>query len=102
MTLFKYFKVDKCMKEDNSLSNSNAVLPSSRRSLTQAMLSTRTDVIDDNIKPVAETIIDKGTTMRGKYEKARVAKGAAKYGVLCIAQHFAKTWLDGPPKERTV
>ena len=39
MELFIHFKVDKCVKEDNSLSNSNAVLPSSSRSLTQTMLS---------------------------------------------------------------
>ena len=32
--LFKYFKVDKYMKEDNSLGNSDAVLPSSSGSLT--------------------------------------------------------------------
>ena len=29
MALFKYFKADKHVKEDNSLSNSDAVLPSS-------------------------------------------------------------------------
>ena len=43
MALFKYFKVDKCVKEDNSLGNSNAVLPSLGGSLTQAMLSSLTN-----------------------------------------------------------
>ena len=57
------------------------------------MLSSQTDVINDNKKPVVETIMNKGMTVQGMYEKARVAKGAAKYGVLCIAWHFAKTWL---------
>ena len=56
MALFKYFKVDKCMKEDNSLSNSNTVLPSSSVSLTQAMPSSQFDAINDDIKPVVETI----------------------------------------------
>ena len=41
---FKYFKVDKCMKEDNSLGNNDAVLSSSSVSLTP---STRIDAIND-------------------------------------------------------
>ena len=31
--------------------------------------------------PVVETIMDKGTAMRGTYEKARVAERAVKYRV---------------------
>ena len=102
MALFKYFKVDKCVKEDNSISNSNAVLPSSSGSLTQAMLFSRIDAINDNIKAVVEIIMDTGMTTWDMYEKARVAKGTAKYGVLCIVWHCAKTWLDSPLTERTV
>ena len=89
MALFKYFKVDKRVKEDNSLGNSDAVLPSSSGSLTQTIPSSRIDAINDDVKPVVETIMDKGTaTTRGTYEKfsadkkARVAKCAAEYGVL--------------------
>ena len=74
MTLFKYFKVDKRVKEDNSLGNSDAVLPSSSGSLTQTII-----------------IMDKGTaTKRGTYEKARVAKRASGYGVLSTVRHFSK------------
>ena len=62
MAPFKYFKVDKCVKEDNSISNSNAVLPSSSGSLTQAMLFSRIDAINDNIKAVVEIIMDTGMT----------------------------------------
>ena len=52
--------------------------------------SSRIDAINDDIKPVVETIMDKGTTMQGTYEKARVAKCTAKYGVLCSDQSFAQ------------
>ena len=41
--LFTYFKVEKCVKEDNSLDNSNAVMQSSRNSLTQAIPSSLTN-----------------------------------------------------------
>ena len=50
MVLFKYFKVHKHVKEDNSLGYSNAVLPSLNGSLTQAMPSSQIDAINDNIK----------------------------------------------------
>ena len=85
--LFKYFKVDKLVKQDISLGNSDAVLPSSSRSLTQTILSSRIDAINDDIKPVVETIMDKGTAMRGTYkkfsldEKAGIAKCTAEYRV---------------------
>ena len=52
MALFKYFKVDKRVKEDNSLGNSDAVLPSSSGSLTQTIPASRTDAINDDVKPV--------------------------------------------------
>ena len=68
MALFMYFKVDKHMKEDNNLGDSNAVLPSSSGSLTQAMPSSWIDAINDIIKPMAESIMDKGTAMQGTYE----------------------------------
>ena len=65
MALFKYFKVDKRVKEDNSLGNSDAVLPSSSGSLTQTIPASRIDAInDDVVKPVVETIMDKGQRQR--------------------------------------
>ena len=39
IALSKYFKVDKRMKEDNSLGNSDAILPSSSGSLIQILPS---------------------------------------------------------------
>ena len=109
MALFKYFKVDKHVKEDNSLGNSEAVLPSSSGSSTQTIPASRIDTINDGVKPVVETIMDKGTvTTRGTYEKfpvdekARVAKRTAEYGVLSTVRHFAKIWPDRPLKEGTV
>ena len=53
------------MKEDTSLGNSDAVLPiaSSSGYLTQTILSSQSDAINDDIKPVVETIMDKGTMM---------------------------------------
>ena len=39
IVLSKYFKVDKRMKQDNSLGNGDAVLPSSSGSLTQMLPS---------------------------------------------------------------
>ena len=39
IALSKYFKVDKHVKEDNSLGNSDVVLPSSSGSLTQTLPS---------------------------------------------------------------
>ena len=61
MALIKYFKVGKCVKEDNSLGNSDAVLQSSSGSLTQTIPASQIDAINDNVKPVVETIMDKGT-----------------------------------------
>ena len=52
MALFKYFKIDKRVKEDKSLGNSDAVLPSSSGSLTQTIPASRIDAIDDDVKPV--------------------------------------------------
>ena len=49
-----------------------------------------------------ETIIDKGTTKQGTYEKARVAKCTAKYGVLCTILRFAEISPDHSLKEGTV
>ena len=68
MALFKYFKFDKHVKEDNSLGNSDAVLPSSSRSLIQTIPSSRVDAINDDIKLVVETVMDKGMTMQGTFE----------------------------------
>ena len=56
----------------------------------------------DDIKPVVETIMDKGQATRGTYEnfpadeKARVATRAAEYGVLSTVRHVAKIWPDRP------
>ena len=61
MALFKYFKVDKRVKEGNNLGNSDAVLPNSSGSLTQTIPASRIDAINDDVKPVVETIMDKGT-----------------------------------------
>ena len=84
------------MKQDISFGNSDAVLPSSSRSLTQTIPSSQIDANDD-IKPVVETIIYKGTAMRGMYEKfsldekARVAKCTAEYRVsFTTVQHVVK------------
>ena len=57
MVLFKYFKVDKRVKED-----SNAVLPNSSGPLTQTIPPSRIDATNDDIKPMIETIMDKGKT----------------------------------------
>ena len=84
------------MKEDTSLGNSDAVLPiaSSSGSLTQTILSSQTDAINDDIKPVVQTIMDKRTMTQGTYEKfsvnnmARVTKLAAEYGVFSTIRHF--------------
>ena len=45
------------------------------------------------MKPMIENIMDKETMMRGTYEKARVAKHTAEYGVLCTVQCFTQNWL---------
>ena len=66
------------------------------------MLSSQIDTINDDIKPVIETIMDKGTVMGGTYEKAMVLKHVVKYGLLCMVQHFAKIRPDRPLKEGTV
>ena len=58
MALFKYFKVHKRVKEDNSLGNSDAVLPSSSGSLTQTIPASRIEAINDDVKPVVETIME--------------------------------------------
>ena len=77
MALFKYFKV---VKKDG-----DAVLPNSRGPLAQKIPPSRIDAINDNVKPVVETIMDKRKTTRGTYEKfssdekARVAKCAAEH-----------------------
>ena len=49
-----------------------------------------------------ETIMDKGTVKQGTYEKARVAKCTAKYGVLCTVRCFGQIWPDHSLKEGTV
>ena len=64
--------------------------------------STQIDVINDDIKPVVETIMDKGTAMQGTYKKARVAKRAVGYGALCTDRHFTQIWSDCPLKDGTV
>ena len=51
------------------------------------MLSLWIGAINDSIKPVVETIMDKGTVTRGTYEKAGVAKHTAKYELLYTIQH---------------
>ena len=60
------------MKEDNSLGNSDAVLPiaNSSRYLTEIILSSQTDAINDDIKSVVETIMQKRTVMQGMCEKS--------------------------------
>ena len=64
MALFKYFKVDKCVKQD-----SDAVLPNSSGPLVQTIPPSRIDAINDDLKPVVETMMDKGKTTQGMYEK---------------------------------
>ena len=102
MALFKYFKVDKCVKEDN------VVLLNPSGPLARTIPPSRIDAINDDIKPVVDTIMDKGKATRGTYEKfssdekARVAKRAAEHGVLSTVRHFAKIWPDRPLKEGTV
>ena len=87
MVLFKYFKVDQHVKKDNSLGNSDAVLPCSSWFLTQTIPSSQIDAINGDIKSVVEITMEKGTATQGKYEKfsadekARVAKLAAEYAV---------------------
>ena len=104
MALFKYFKVDERVIEDNS----DVVLPSSSESLAKTIPSSRIDAINSTVKPVVEAITDKGKETRGTYEKfladekARVAKRTAEYGVLSTVRHFAKIWPERPIKERTV
>ena len=60
------------------------------------------DAINDNIKPLVETIMDKGIMKRGAYEKASIAKWVGKYGVLCTVQCFAQTLPNRPLKEGDV
>ena len=94
MALFKYFKVDKRVKEDNS----DVVLPSSSGSLAETIPSSRIDTVNSTVKPVVEAIMDKGKATRGTCEKfsadekALVIKRAAEYGVLSTVRHFAKIW----------
>ena len=68
MALFKYFKVDKRVQGDDSLKNSDAVLPNSGESLAQTIPSSQIDAINDDIKPVVQTIMDKGKATWGMYE----------------------------------
>ena len=49
MALFKYFKVDEHVKEDNS----DVVLPRSSRSLAETIPSSRIDTINSTVKPVS-------------------------------------------------
>ena len=63
--LFKYFKVDECVKEDNS----DVVLPSSSGSLAKTIPSSQIDTVNSTVKPVVEAIMDKGKATRGTYEK---------------------------------
>jgi len=48
MALFKYFKVDKCVKEDN------AVLPNPSGPLARTIPPSQIDAINDDIKPVVD------------------------------------------------
>ena len=45
MALFKYFKVDKCVKED-----SDAILPNSSGPLAQTIPPSQIDAINNNLK----------------------------------------------------
>ena len=103
MAMLKYVKR---VKEDN---NGDAVLPSSSGPLATTVPSSRIDAIDDAVKPVVETLMEKGkAAARGPYEnfsadeKARVAKRTAEYGVLSTVRHFSKIWSERPLKEGTV
>ena len=103
MVMLKYVKR---VKEDN---NGDAVLPSSSRPLATTVALSRIDAINDAVKPVVETLMEKGKAVtRGPYEKfsadekARVAKHAAEYGVLSTVRHFSKIWTERPLKEGTV
>ena len=60
MALFKYFKVDEHVKEDNS----DVVLPSSSGSLAKTIPSSRIDAVNSTVKPVVEAIMDKGKATR--------------------------------------
>ena len=58
-------------------------------------MSSWTDAINDDIKPMVATImVDKGTVTRGMHEKARLAKHVVKYEVLCTVWRFAHIWPD--------
>ena len=57
MSLLNYFKVDKCVKAD-----SDAVLPNSSGPLAQNIPPSQIDAINDDVKPVVATIMDKGKT----------------------------------------
>ena len=99
MAMLKYVKR---VKEDN---NGDAVLPSSSGPLATTVPSSRIDAIDDAVKPVVETLMEKGkAAARGPYEnfsadeKARVAKRTAEYGVLSTVRHFSKIWSERPLK----
>ena len=63
ITVFKYFNVDKHLKEDSSLGSRHAALPISSESLTRTILSSQINAINDDTKPVLETIMAKGTAM---------------------------------------
>ena len=76
--------------------------------MTQTIPSSQIDAINDDIKPVVETTMEKGKATQDKYkkfsadEKARVAKLAAEYGVFSTVQNFNKIciWPDWPLKKK--
>ena len=84
--LLKYFKVDKHVKEDKSLGNGDTILPSSTEQIFDTNHTIPHELIlNDDIKPVVGTIMDKGTAMRDIFEKfsadekARVGKCTTEY-----------------------
>ena len=100
MVLLKYLKHVK--------DSGDAILPSSSGSLANSVPLSRIYAVNNTVKPIVETLMEKGKATRGTYEKfsadekARVAKRAAEYGVLSTVRHFSKIWPERPLKEATV
>ena len=59
------------MKEDNSFGNSD-VVSFAKLKWIHTQTTPQIDVINDNMNPVVETIIDKGMVMQGTYEKCGI------------------------------
>ena len=68
MALFKYFKIEKCVKEDNSLGNSNVCKAQANLWHKPCLPHWRIYAINHRIKPMVETIMDRDHDARYVWE----------------------------------